>query len=80
MASAQKAADTDCYVSDRVFDGVRAKDASSAARHIARVRRLLGRADASGTPARPIPAPTDAQTDPATGHDAIAPETARVGR
>lgn len=41
MPLALKPKDVDCYVSDRVFDGVRAKDARSAAAHIARLKSIL---------------------------------------
>ncbi|MFG1374132.1 hypothetical protein V5F32_18285 [Xanthobacter oligotrophicus] len=55
MALALKSKDADCYVSNRVFDGVRAKDTEAAAKHVARVKRLL-----AGTPDRGGSAQPDA--------------------
>ncbi|MCG5236682.1 hypothetical protein [Xanthobacter oligotrophicus] len=54
MALALKSKDADCYVSNRVFDGVRAKDAEAAAKHVARVKRLL-----AGTSGEDAPVQTD---------------------
>lgn len=49
MAFALKSANADCYLSNRVFEGVRVKDAETAAKHVARLKKLLGRENGSKT-------------------------------
>jgi len=41
MVALRKPQDTGRYVSDRVYDGIRHKDADAAARHVDRVKRAL---------------------------------------
>lgn len=41
MGALRKPQDTGGYVSDRVYDGIRHKDADAAARHADRVKRAL---------------------------------------
>ena len=47
-ALALKPTNTDCYTSNRVFDGVRHKTANDAASHIARVKRILAARSQAG--------------------------------
>lgn len=45
-----KSKDADCYTSNRVFDGVRVKDADAATQHVARLKRIVGSRAAKDKP------------------------------